>query len=63
MKVMTPIRTRIASAFWRLPRIRTYPKTYVVGGFFSDEIVWRKVKRSWDWKMNEWGCRAFTLRT
>ena len=26
------------------------PKTFIVGGFFSDEIVWKRIKRSWDLK-------------
>jgi hypothetical protein len=35
------------------------PKTYVVGGFFSNEIVWGKVKRSWDWKNKRVGVSRF----
>jgi hypothetical protein len=35
------------------------PRTYVVGGFFSNEIVWSKVKRSWDWKNKRVGVSRF----
>ncbi len=35
------------------------PRTYVVGGFFSNEIVWGKVKRSWDWKNKRIGVSRF----
>ena len=35
------------------------PRTYVVGGFFSNEIVWGKIKRSWDWKNKRVGVPGF----
>jgi len=34
-------------------------KTYVVGGFFSNEIVWGKIERSWDWKNKRVGIQRF----
>jgi len=35
------------------------PKTYVVGGFFTDEIAWGKIERSWDWKNARVGVSRF----
>jgi hypothetical protein len=35
------------------------PKTYVVGGFFADEIAWSKIKRSWDGKNRRVGVSHF----
>jgi len=35
------------------------PKTFVVGGFFADEITWGKINRSWDWKNHRVGVSSF----
>ncbi len=35
------------------------PKTFVVGGFFTDEIAWRRIKRSWDAKNRRVGVSRF----
>ena len=35
------------------------PKTFIVGGFFSDEIVWKRIKRSWDLKNRRAGVSRF----